>query len=316
MLTAARQVNQPTARTNLPAATIKKNHLSLLLWLIPAGALALCAWFIYHDFISSGPVITIYFQNGEGLEDQEIGVRYRGATIGAVKSVELAPDAQHVKVRARLSAFAANLARDGSRFWIVRPEFSVGAISGLRTIISGDYITLEPGSGPRTNVFVGDEKAPLAEEPGALQITLLADEVNSLQEQSPIFYRGVPVGEILYFQLAPDAHKVAFQARINQQYAPLVRADSKFWNAGGLDVHFGLFKGMQISAESPKTLFSGGVEFATPSEPGPTVTDGAVFFLSDKPDEKWKTWAPTIQLQLTPKAETSNAPIESYLKMK
>jgi paraquat-inducible protein B len=302
----------------LPTALVTKSRLTWLLWLIPAAAAGLCVWFLYHDFISTGPLITIYFKDAEGLEDQDVDLRYRGATVGEVKSVVLMPGAGSVKVRARLTGPAANLARLGSVFWIVRPEVRVGAISGLRTIISGDYIAVQPGAGPRTNVFTGADKQPISDEPRALQITLLTPDLGSLQEQSPIFYRGVQVGEVLYYQLAPDGRQVAVHARISEQYAPLVRLDSKFWNAGGLDFHLGLFKGMQISAESPRTLVSGGIEFATPPDLQAQATNGTVFPLNEKPEDKWKSWSPTIALQLPREAMASNAPsaVESYLKTK
>jgi paraquat-inducible protein B len=82
----------------------------------------------------------------------------------------------------------------------------------------------------------------------------------------------------------------------------LVRVNSKFWNAGGLDFRFGLFRGAEISAESAKTLLSGGIEFATPTTFGEPASDGAVFRLYDKPDDAWKDWMPLIQLNLSDQA--------------
>jgi paraquat-inducible protein B len=92
------------------------------------------------------------------------------------------------------------------------------------------------------------------------------------------------------------------QARILQPYAPLVRENTKFWNAGGLDFRFGLFRGAEISAQSAKTLLSGGIEFNTPAELGRPATDGAVFRLYDKPDDAWKNWMPAIKLNLPEQA--------------
>jgi paraquat-inducible protein B len=190
----------------------------------------------------------------------------------------------------------------------------VGAISGLRTIISGDYITVQPGSGPFTNVFQGAEKAPMADEPRALEIVFTTPQLGSLQERTPIFYRGVQVGQVEYYQLTPDSREVSLHARISAGYAPLVRVNSKFWNAGGIDFHFGIFKGAQISAESPKTIISGGIAFATPPDFLAPATNGATFVLNEKPEEKWKTWSPMIDLQLPREAETTNTPTPSILK--
>ena len=129
-------------------------------------------------------------------------------------------------------------------------------------------------------------------------ITIRAPALESLQEHSPIFYRGIQVGEVLGFQLAETAQAVMVRARLRAEYAPLVRLNSKFWNAGGIDVRIGLFKGAEISAQSAQTLLSGGIEFATPTEPGGAAANDAVFDLNEKPKEEWKNWAPSIALHL------------------
>lgn len=289
---------------NAPRATIHQGRLSWALWLIPIAAALICVWFAYRDFISAGPLITLYFQDAEGLENQNTMLLYRGTEVGEVKSIALMPDTKSVKVTARLSGSAKALARVGSQFWIVRPQLKVGSISGLRTIISGDYIAVLPGHGPPTNVFVADEKEPLPVQPNALQLVLISPTLGSLQEGSPIFYRGVQVGQVDYFQLESDSRQVIFHCRVWEQYAPLVRVDSKFWNAGGLDMHLGIFKGVQITAESPKTIVSGGLEFATPPNPGARASNGTSYFVNEKPEDKWKTWAPDIDLHLPPEASS------------
>ena len=289
-------------RPPLPKAEIKKTRQAWWLWLVPLGALALCAWFVYRDYIATGPVIRIYFQDASGLEENNTQIRYLGATVGQVKRLALTKDGNRVEVKARLAGSATQLARQGTVFWIVRPELKIGAISGLRTIVSGEYIAARPGNGGRTNIFTGAEGEPIPEEPGALHVTLLVPSLRSVQEQSGVYYRGIKVGEVLKYQLGNDAQEVKLEARIHQDYAPLVRANSKFWNAGGIDFRFGLFRGAEISAESARTLLSGGIEFATPTEAGDPATDGAVFRLYDRPDDAWKNWMPLIHLNLPEQA--------------
>jgi paraquat-inducible protein B len=307
-------IERAKANGFLPSATIKKSRLSWIIWLIPVGAAALCVWFFYRDYVATGPLITIYFKSADGLQAQNTQVTYRGANVGQVKEVALTTDTQSVRVRARLAGSARNLARAGSVFWIVRPEVKVGAVSGLGTIVSGEYIAVQPGTGAPTNVFVGVEEQPIAEEPNALEITFTSDKLDSLQEQSPIFYRGVQVGEVDYFQLGPDSREVVIHGRVWQQYAPLVRMDTKFWNAGGLDFHLGLFKGMQISAISPRTVISGGIEFATPPDFQAPATNGTEFVLNERSEDKWKAWAPIIPLRLPAEALSTNMPATPYLK--
>lgn len=282
----------------LPRAKIKRSRLSWFLWLVPLGALALCGWFIFHDYIATGPVISLYFQSVEGLEEENTPIEYRGAQVGRIKTIQLTKDHGQVVVKARLAGSAANLARAGSTFWIVRPEVKVGAISGLRTLVTGEYIAVEPGTGPRTNSFVAVQKPPSPQPGAGLEIALVAPHLESIQEDSPVFYRGVQVGQVLRYQLSPDAREIVMRVLIQREYATLVRLNSKFWNAGGLNVRVGLLKGLEISAESAKALLVGGIEFATPPEVEAPAPEGTVFQLHEKPEETWKKWSPKIPLHL------------------
>jgi paraquat-inducible protein B len=286
---------------HLPKAKIQKDPLAWFFWALPVAAAVLCGWFVLHDFVFAGPTITIYFQDAQGLQEQNSMLRYRGIKIGAIESLKIAGDGKTVAVKAKLDRSAADVARQGSLFWIVRPELRLGQVSGLQTIVSGSYITVQPGNGARTNIFTAVAEAPIVLQPG-VDITLLANNLDSLESQSGIFYRGVQVGEVTGLHLDDNARFVLVKTRIWQEYARLVRVDSAFWNAGGINAHVGLFSGLQISAESAATLVSGGIAFATPEKYGAAATNGTVFSLNEKPDPKWQAWNPQIPLGPTPEA--------------
>ncbi|HUA66765.1 MAG TPA: MlaD family protein [Alphaproteobacteria bacterium] len=283
----------------LPKAKIQNDALSWFFWALPVAAAVMCGWFLLHDFVFAGPTITIYFQDAQGLQEQNSMLRYRGIKVGNITSLKLAGDRQTVAIKVKLDHSARDIARQGSQFWIVRPQLRLGEVSGLQTIVSGSYIAVQPGNGARTNIFNGLAQAPITPIPG-ITITLLANNLDALQVQSGIFYRGFQVGEVTGLQLDENSRFIVVQARIRQEVAPLVRSDSQFWNAGGINAHVGLFSGLQISAESAATLVSGGIAFATPENYGPAATNGSIFFLNDKPDPKWQAWAPYIPLGQTP----------------
>ncbi|HEY5232538.1 MAG TPA: MlaD family protein [Verrucomicrobiae bacterium] len=287
-----------------PKAIIKKSHLSWFLWLIPVAAALLCARFVCDDIISAGPTVTIFFENAGGLQAQNSLVKYRGVKIGEVQTLKLTQDRRHVAVKVQLDASAASVARQGSVFWIVRPEVKLGSLSGLQTIVSGDYIAVQPGNGARTNIFVGADKEPI-KPVKAMDILLLAPKLGSLQPQSPVFYREIQVGEVLDCRLGDDAREVVIHARIEEEYAPLVRMNSVFWNAGGLNVHIGLFSGANISAESAQTLINGGIEFATPPDFQSEATNDTIFDLNEKSEDEWEKWSPAIPLHSMPETMTN-----------
>jgi paraquat-inducible protein B len=290
----------------LPQAKVEKSYLTWSLWLLPIIAAAVCVYFVLHDVVFAGPTITIYFQNADGLQEQNSMVKYRGIKIGDVESVKLVDNGQRVAVKAKLDHSAATVARQGSIFWIVRPEIKLGAIQGLRTIVAGNYVTVLPGVGARTNIFTGDETAPITPAP-SIEITLLASDLGSLEKQSPVFYRDIQVGEVLDSHLADDARHVVIRARIRADYAPLVRVNSKFWNAGGIHIQAGLFSGLQISAESFETLLTGGIAFATPDDYGAAATNGTIFTLNEKEDDSWESWNPAIPLQNVSEAQKTKS---------
>jgi paraquat-inducible protein B len=295
----------PDAR---PGAKIARSQMSRLLWLIPLAAALLCAWYLCQDFLFAGPVITIYFENVDGLQERNSLIQYRGEKIGEIESLQLTPDRRHVAVQARLDADAGNLARQGSLFWIVRPEFKPGSVSGLGTLVSGNYINLQPGEGARTNHFTGAEAEPIAPVTG-LDVLLRAPKLGSLQLRSPVFYREIQVGEVVSCRLSDDAREVVIHARIDGEYAPLVRLNSKFWNAGGINIHVGLFSGASISAESAQTLISGGIAFATPPDFQAAATNGFAFLLNDKAADEWVQWSPAIPLYAVPEAANQPTPL-------
>jgi len=299
----------------LPKAQVGKSYLNWFLWLIPVGAAAVCLWFVGQDIIFTGPTITIYFENANGLEEQKSLVQYRGVKIGEVKTLKLTKDRQRVAAKVHLDASAANLARQGSVFWIVQPELNLGSVSGLRTIVSGDFINVQPGNGARTNLFIGAEKEPIQPIPG-LDILLLVPQLGSLQPQSPVFYRELQVGEMLDYHLSDDAREVVIHARIEEQYAPLVRMNSKFWNAGGINIHVGLFSGANISAQSAETLISGGIAFVTPPDFQSAATNGTVFILNEKSEPEWETWSPAIPLHSVPEVVTNTTPASNLNKLR
>ncbi len=86
---------------------------------------------------------------------------------------------------------------------------------------------------------------------------------------------------------------------IEPRYAPLVRSGSRFWNASGIGVDAGLFKGLKVRTESLEALIEGGIAFATPNNPemGGPAQPGQTFALFDEPQEPWMQWAPKIVLE-------------------
>ncbi len=296
----------------LPKSRVTRNWRTWLFWLVPVAAAILAGWFVYQEVFQAGPTIRITFQDAANLEPGKSQVKYRGVKIGTVKDVQLTTDRRHVRVKVSLEPSGGGVAREGTRFWIVQPRVQLAEIRGLSTIVSGDYIGVEPGEGKPETSFEGRAQppAPLPEE-GGLEIVLLAEGAHSVKEHTPVLYRGIDVGEVRRVELGPVSQDVRIHVDIKKGYEPLVRMSSRFWNAGGINFSVGL-SGVDISAQSARALIAGGIEFATPDDPGPRAAPDTAFRLYDKPDPAWLKWAPAIKHPHVaagePTAENEGAP--------
>lgn len=292
---------------DLPRARIVRNWKTRLFWLVPIAAALLAGWFIYSDMEKRGPTIHILFDNAQELQAGKSELKYRDAQIGMVKKIELTPDQQHVDITVSLERSAKNIAREGSRFWIVRAHLALEEIRAARTIVSGNYITVDPGNGKEQTRFTGLPQEPILEPPADLTVVLISEKLGSIKPRAPVFYRGVQVGEVRTCELGATSQTVRISLQIQKHYRPLVRLNSKFWNAGGINFSIGL-RGADISAQSAETLISGGISFATPDTAEQQAYPGTTFRLYEKPEDAWLSWAPAIPLEQSaaPPLQTTN----------
>ena len=280
-----------------PQARIRRRRLFRLIWVVPVIALAVAVYLVWQHMRSIGPEIVIRFPDASGLRVGQTPVYYRGVQVGEVTRISLAEDRRQALVKARLHKEAAQLASEGALFWIVRPQIGLGQVTGLSTVLSGPEIQMLPGKGETLQKeFTGLENAPSGLGVAGLRLILRTERPKGIRVNTPVNYRGVEVGMVHKLDLAPNATSADIHILIHSRYASLVRAGSAFWNASGINATGGILKGIELEIESLRTLVTGSIEFATPSEKAPRVKPGTVFFLHDKPKDEWLAWAPKLPL--------------------
>ncbi|NWA05288.1 PqiB family protein [Pseudomonas gingeri] len=254
----------------------------------------------HDDAQQQGTLITIRVDRADGLRSGT-PVRFKGLDVGKIESVDLSDDLQSVLLSARITEVPDKIARVGSQFWVVKPELGLIKTANLETLVSGQYIEVQPASkkqGPQKD-FVALKQAPeaVAAQDG-LSLTLSAARRGSLKEGVPVTYREVTVGKVTGYELGATADRVLIHILIEPRYAPLVRTGSRFWNTSGFGADFGLFKGVTVRTESLETLIQGGIAFATPDgeRMGSAARPQQTFALFDKFEDEWLTWAPKISL--------------------
>jgi paraquat-inducible protein B len=304
--------DEPVARRFSYVKIIKQSR-PVLVWVILLIAAVTSGWLIFKQVSELGPLIEIQFNNGSGLQANQTVVKYHGVRISEVRSVRLSGDTTHAEVQVRLNASAKNLARAGSQFWIVRPKVGAGGLHGLETIVSGPYIQVEPGYGSQQMKFIGVEDPPILKTAkGGLEIILTTPQIKALSIGSPVYYRGIEVGTVEYFVLNDNATKVQIHLLIKPAFSPLMRVETKFWNAGGISMRLKL-SGINISVESFKSLIIGGIAFATPPSPGNMVSNGCIFQFNEKVEQKWLEWSPAIAVINASAAISDNPPASLLL---
>jgi paraquat-inducible protein B len=282
----------------LPRARVRRRRLPNIAWLVPLVALLVAGYLVWDRLRERGPEIVISFSDGGGVRVGVTPVKYRGVDVGEVIAVGLSEDHKEARVRVRLQRSAASLAREGTRFWIVRPQVGFGSITGLNTVLTGPEIQALPadGGGAARREFAGLDSAPVGMEAEGLQLVLRAERPRSIRPNTPVNYRGVEVGVVQKVDLGPNATSADVHVLIFERYAPLVRQGSAFWDTSGVSVKGGILKGIEVDIESLRAIATGGIEFATPSDKAARVKPGTVFFLHDAPKEEWLSWLPRIAL--------------------
>ena len=254
-----------------------------LVWVIPILTALIGAWLVFHTLTEKGPLVTITFRTAEGIEIGKTRVKYKSLDIGIVEGVQFSPDFSRVEVRARLSREAAHFLKRDTRFWVVKPTLGVRGISGLSTLISGAYIEIEPGQGAPQTLFVGLEVPPVinADEAGK-RITLMAKRLGSIDRGSLLHYQGIVAGEVLGYEMANDYRSVLIFAFVKAPFDRLVRSNTRFWTASGIDLQAGP-DGLRVRTESVQALLFGGIAFDTPDaqDTGAEDVSGLVFTLHE-----------------------------------
>ncbi|MEE4265230.1 MAG: MlaD family protein [Desulfobacteraceae bacterium] len=270
---------------DVPEAEVRtrKRHISFsIVWLVPLVAVLIGGWLVFKALSEKGPEITITFKSAEGLEAGKTKIRYKDVELGQVSAIKLSEDLSKVVVTAELVKEAENFLSVNTRFWVIRAQVGVSGVSGLGTLFSGAYITLDPGNpGNISRHFKGLESPPLVttDLPGR-QFLLKADSRGSLDVGSPVYYRKIQAGQVVAYDLAEDGHSILFKIFINAPYHTFVYQNTRFWNASGFDFKLDT-QGVRVDTESLVSILIGGISFGIPQAeaPSPPAEADAVFRL-------------------------------------
>lgn len=271
-----------------PRAKLRRQSFHIV-WLVPIIAALIAGYLGYRTFMEQGPLLTLSFSNADGLQAGQTQVKYKAVALGTVESIDLAKDNSHVIVKVRMNNVGERFLNSNARYWVERPRLDFSDISGFETIVSGPYISVDPGKtrGQYQDRFTGLEQPPgvRSDEPGKTY-TLTAYNLGAISSGSPIFYRDVVVGEVLSYDIGDGLGPIKISIFIRSPFDNLVRPDSRFWDSSG--VALGIKGGvLQLQLQSFQALFAGGITFNLPNtaQNEQPSADGAKFQLYDSKQE-------------------------------
>ncbi len=266
-----------------PAVKRRRFNVSLV-WLVPIVAALVGLSMVVHNARNAGPQITVSFLTAEGLEANKTQVKYKNVVIGKVTAIALADDRSHVQASIELDASAKSFASRDARFWVVRPRIGANGISGVDTLLSGAFIGADAGESSKARKdFVGLETPPAITygEKGK-RFTLRTDNLGSLDIGSSVYYRRIPVGQVVAYRLSEDGKGVDVEIFVHAPNDRFVTRDTRFWNASGIDVSLAA-DGLKVNTESVSSILAGGIAFVEPKySPNPEVAaENTAFSLFD-----------------------------------
>ncbi len=189
-------------------------------------------------------------------------ILYQGLTIGTIESFsKIDPKTRKITAKAKVNPRVVPYLTDQSQFYLVSPHIDLTGISNAKTLISGTYISIRPSlQGQATDKFVVFNSKPPYKytEPG-LHLVLQANDRNSLQVGSNVYYKQQAVGSVQTVEtIGVKQHLI--HIHIEKEYQDYVSANSHFYNNSGLKIKANL-QGVNIEAQSLQSILTGGISF-------------------------------------------------------
>ncbi|MFK5892519.1 MAG: MlaD family protein [Pseudomonadota bacterium] len=255
------------------------------IWFLPFTALLLATWLGYESYIHHGVTVSIRFTTGSGISVNKTKVMYKGIAIGKVVDVEIdKKDIEQVIVTVLLDKRTSPYLLTDTQFWLVKPSVSLGGISGLDTLVSGNYIAMNPGfSGTQKEEYIALKEAPIESDgKSGLHVHIQAKTRGSIVPTSPVYFKKIKVGEVLGSKYRKQSDDITIMLKIDEEYAYLLKKQSRFYNVSGIHISGGL-SGIKIQTESLASIVIGGLAFYNPENTylNEAAVDGDNFPLFD-----------------------------------
>ncbi|MEA3348167.1 MAG: MlaD family protein, partial [Pseudomonadota bacterium] len=278
---------------------LKKRRGISPIWILPIVALMIGSWLLYKSYQDAGIDIVVHFASAEGITIGKTKVFYKGIPIGVVRDIKVDPSINSVSLHIEMDRVTAKGLVEDTKFWVVRPEVSAGRVHGLDTLLSGSYIGVQRGvSKTLCREFIGlAESPPVPPDAPGLRIKLTTENLGSIQRDTQIYYKNIPIGSVQRYELNENGQGVVIDVHIEPKYTHLIKTKTRFWNSSGINFKGGL-SGFKFRMESLAALVYGGISLYTPGYQSlsPTAENGRTYPLYKDFDDAEFGLKMTLQL--------------------
>ncbi|MGL1932348.1 MAG: MlaD family protein [Desulfotalea sp.] len=247
----------------------------------------------FDDAVKEMARLVIEFSDLGGLQ-KSAPVMYKGIEIGMVSKLILGNDLKTTSAEIMVESKVLPLFREDTILWLTQPQISLQNVENLDAILLGPSISLLPGKGKMVRSLKGASKKPDSFRKTGFLLNLKAKRLNSLVPGSPVYYKQVPVGEVVSYSLDAGSgyEDVNVEINIKNKYKKLLNNDTKFWISTGLTIEAGLFSGIDIRTESLEAFLIGGISFGNPKskrnkKAAVLAKSGQSFVLHATPEDSW-----------------------------
>src|SRR5574344_1323201 len=243
-------------------------------------------------------MVTIIFDDVEGLQENFSKIVYKGANIGKVKKISLNKN-QKVEVEAIIEKDFKEITKEGTNCYRKQKRINFQEISNAGSTIMAVNIGVIKSDSiknglPQTG-FNGLDKEPSVNSHFGTIIRVEDKTASSVNVDSPVYYKNVQIGKVLKVDLSSDASRVIIDCLIYDKYKKFIRKNSQFYDISGFEMEFSLFTGSKVESNTFTSIIKGGLVVVTPYDYNEVASSNDIFTLHKTLREDWKTISPTIK---------------------
>jgi paraquat-inducible protein B len=249
-----------------------------------------------EDMQNSTSIVTIIFDDVEGVQENFSRLTYKGVNIGKVKKVSLNKD-QKIEVKALIDEDFSSFAKEGTVFYLKKPRISFQEVANIgSTVMAVNIGVIKSQQKTPQTVFKGSNEPVLAESAHYGTVFKVEDATaSSVGLDAPVYYKNVRIGKISKVDLSADGSKVILDCLIYDKYKKLIRKNSQFYDISGFEMEFSIFGGSKVESNTFASLIKGGLVVVTPYDYGEMASQGDRFTLNKTLKEGWKNISPSIK---------------------